>query len=105
MTDTAVAPTQAAATFAAFNPADGTSLAVLPMDTDIDAAVAAAAAALPAWAALTPGERSSYLLQIADRLEEYGDELAELESRNVGKPLSHAREEISPSADAMRWAA
>ncbi|WP_029113767.1 aldehyde dehydrogenase family protein [Mycobacterium sp. URHB0044] len=105
MTDTAVAPTQADATFEVVNPADGTSLAVLPMDTDIDAAVAAAAAALPAWSALTPGERSSYLLQIADRLEEYGDELAELESRNVGKPLSHAREEISPSADAMRWAA
>ncbi|MGE2716805.1 aldehyde dehydrogenase family protein [Mycolicibacterium litorale] len=105
MTGTAVIATPADDTIRVVNPADGSTLAELPMDLDIDGAVDRATAALPGWAGLTPGERAQYLLQTADRIEAFGAELAELESRNVGKPISHAREEIAPTADALRWAA
>jgi aminobutyraldehyde dehydrogenase len=67
-------------------------------------AVDAASAAFPAWAALTPRDRSSYLLKIADAIEAHGDELAMLESLNCGKPLAAARnDEIPAIADVYRF--
>jgi aminobutyraldehyde dehydrogenase len=67
-------------------------------------AVDAASAAFPAWAALTPRDRSAYLLKIADAVEAHGDELALLESLNCGKPLSAARnDEIPAIADVYRF--
>lgn len=67
-------------------------------------AVDAASAAFPAWAALTPKDRSAYLLKIADAIESHGDEFAMLESLNCGKPLSAARnDEIPAIADVYRF--
>ena len=67
-------------------------------------AVDAASQAFPAWAALTPRERSAYLLQIADAIESHGDEFAALESLNCGKPLAAARnDEIPAIADVFRF--
>lgn len=67
-------------------------------------AVDAASAAFPAWAALTPKDRSAYLLKIADAIEAHGDEFAMLESLNCGKPLSAARnDEIPAIADVYRF--
>ena len=67
-------------------------------------AVDAAHAAFPAWAALTPKDRSAYLLKIADAVEAHGDEFALLESLNCGKPLSAARnDEIPAIADVYRF--
>lgn len=67
-------------------------------------AVDAAQAAFPAWAALTPRERSVYLLKIADAIEAHGDEFAMLESLNCGKPLAAARnDEIPAIADVYRF--
>jgi aminobutyraldehyde dehydrogenase len=67
-------------------------------------AVDAASAAFSAWAALTPKERSGYLLKIADAIEVHGDEFAMLESLNCGKPLSAARnDEIPAIADVYRF--
>jgi aminobutyraldehyde dehydrogenase len=67
-------------------------------------AVDAAHAAFPAWAALTPKDRSAYLLKIADAVEAHGDEFAMLESLNCGKPLSAARnDEIPAIADVYRF--
>ncbi len=67
-------------------------------------AVDAASAAFPAWAALTPKDRSTYLLHIADAIESHGDEFAALESLNCGKPLSAARnDEIPAIADVFRF--
>src|SRR5699024_10660999 len=54
---------------------------------DVDAAVAAARAAFPAWAATTPTERSNILLRIADLIEENLDYLAAIESMDNGKPI------------------
>ncbi|OGB32858.1 MAG: gamma-aminobutyraldehyde dehydrogenase [Burkholderiales bacterium RIFCSPLOWO2_02_FULL_66_35] len=67
-------------------------------------AVDAASAAFPAWAALTPRDRSGYLFKIADAIEAHGDELAMLESLNCGKPLAAARnDEIPAIADVYRF--
>jgi hypothetical protein len=61
-------------------------------------------AAFPAWAALTPRDRSAYLLKIADAIEANGDEFAMLESLNCGKPLAAARnDEIPAIADVYRF--
>lgn len=67
-------------------------------------AVDAASAAFPAWAARTPKDRSTCLLQIADAIEAHGDEFAALESLNCGKPLAAARnDEIPAIADVYRF--
>jgi acyl-CoA reductase-like NAD-dependent aldehyde dehydrogenase len=83
----------AVASFDTVDPATGEVLATLPLagEDEVDAAVAAARAAEPVWAALDPTERTRLLLRVASLVEEHADELAELESRDVGKPLAEAR--------------
>src|SRR4051794_10863331 len=83
-------------TMPVLNPATGETIAEVPRgtDADVDRAVEAAKRALPDWLETTPGERAEALLRLATALEENAEELAELESRNVGKPLSYARDEI-----------
>jgi aminomuconate-semialdehyde/2-hydroxymuconate-6-semialdehyde dehydrogenase len=58
---------------------------------DVDAAVAAAARAFPAWAATPAAERSRLLLAIADLVEKSLDRLARAESVDTGKPITLAR--------------
>ncbi|HYU24560.1 MAG TPA: aldehyde dehydrogenase family protein, partial [Thermoanaerobaculia bacterium] len=58
---------------------------------DVDDAVLAAKRAFPAWSRTTAAERSKLLLKLADRIEKNFDELAELESKDSGKPLTLAR--------------
>jgi aminomuconate-semialdehyde/2-hydroxymuconate-6-semialdehyde dehydrogenase len=58
---------------------------------DVDAAVAAARAAFPAWSALPAAERAAWLEKLAAALEARLDEFAAAESRDAGKPLSLAR--------------
>ena len=60
-------------------------------DADIDAAVSAAAAALPAWAARSPQERAAFCTAIAAQLTERADELAEIITRELGMPLASSR--------------
>jgi len=89
-----------------FNPSTGEVLCeVREASADqLRQAVDAASAAFPAWAALTPKDRSGYLFKIADAIEAHGDELALLESLNCGKPLSAARnDEIPAIADVYRF--
>jgi 1-pyrroline dehydrogenase len=87
------------------NPATGEQIAVTPLSTegDVDEAVKAARAAFDGWANTTPGERSLALLRIADALEEAGEELAQIESLNVGKPIEAMREEIPICVDNLRF--
>ena len=61
---------------------------------ETDAAVARAKAAFPAWKAVAPSDRARLLRRLATLVEEHGEELARIESRNVGKPISGARAEI-----------
>jgi 1-pyrroline dehydrogenase len=92
-------------TMEVLNPATGETIAEVPSGTqaDVDRAVEAAKQALPEWLETTPGERAEALLKLAAAIEDNGEELAELESLNVGKPLSSARDEMPVSADNFRF--
>jgi len=71
--------------------------AVLSGKEDVDSAVIAAKGALPGWSSLEVKERARWLDLIAEGLEGVFEEIAELESRDTGKPISLAR-----SVDASR---
>jgi aminobutyraldehyde dehydrogenase len=92
-------------TMEVLNPATGETIAEVPNASaaDVDRAVQAAKQALPDWLETTPGERAELLLKLADAIDEHTDELAEIESRNVGKPLSYARDELPVCADNLRF--
>jgi aminobutyraldehyde dehydrogenase len=92
-------------TMEVLNPATGEVIAEVPSGTqgDVDRAVEAAKKALPEWLETTPGERQEALLKLAAVIEDNAEELAEIESRNVGKPLSYARDEMPVSADNIRF--
>ena len=88
------------------NPATGEAYATAPLSAaaDVDAAMAAAEAAFPAWRDLIPAERQKVLLKIADRFEERAEELIAAESENCGKPIALVRsEEIPPMVDQIRF--
>jgi 1-pyrroline dehydrogenase len=92
-------------TMEVLNPATGETIATVPRGSqaDVDRAVAAAKRALPEWLETTPGERAEALLKLAGAIDEHTDELAELESRNVGKPLSYAKDEMPVCSDNLRY--
>ena len=87
------------------NPATGETIAEVPSGSqaDVDRAVEAAKAALPEWLETTPGERAGMLLELADAIVKHADELAEVESRNVGKPARHSRFELTKTVDYLRF--
>ena len=70
---------------------------------DLDAAVAAAKAAQPAWGARTAFSRAEILFKYADLVRAHAEELALLEARNVGKPIGDARWEANHVADTLRY--
>jgi acyl-CoA reductase-like NAD-dependent aldehyde dehydrogenase len=70
---------------------------------ETDAAVARAKAAFPAWRAVAPADRARLLRQLATLVEEHGEELARLESRNVGKPIQGARGEVGMVAQVFHY--
>src|SRR5438128_6681621 len=92
-------------TMEVINPATGETIAEVPSCAaeDVDRAVEAAKQALPGWLDTTPKERSELLHRLADVLDENAEELAQLESRNVGKPLMASRDEMPFSADNLRF--
>jgi 1-pyrroline dehydrogenase len=92
-------------TVAVIAPATGEQIAEVPAGSaaDVDAAVAAAEAAFPAWSLTTPGERAKALLKLAERLEVAEEEFAALEALNVGKPMGLAREEVEMIVDHLRF--
>ncbi len=92
-------------TMEVINPATGETIADVPRCSadDVDRAVAAAKKALPEWLDATPKDRSELLHKLADVLEANAEELAQLESLNVGKPLMASRDEMPFSADNLRF--
>ncbi|HMJ95577.1 MAG TPA: aldehyde dehydrogenase family protein, partial [Thermoleophilaceae bacterium] len=70
---------------------------------ETDAAVARAKEAFPAWRAVAPGDRSALLHRLANALEENLEELARLEARNAGKPISDARGEMGMVVETFRY--
>jgi aldehyde dehydrogenase (NAD+) len=89
-------------TFATINPANEETLSEVTQGTaaDIDAAVKAARAALPAWSALAGTERAKYIFRIARRIQERARELAILETMDSGKPIKESRDVDVPLAAA-----
>jgi aminobutyraldehyde dehydrogenase len=92
-------------TMEVLNPATGEVIAEVPRcgADDVDHAVEAARAALPEWLDATPQERSELLLKLAAVLEEHAEEIGQIESLNVGKPLSYARDEMPVCVDNLRF--
>jgi len=92
-------------TMEVINPATGQVVAEVPKcgAEDVDRTVAAAKKRLPEWLDVTPKERSELLHRLADVLDENAEELARLESLNVGKPLMASRDEIPFCADNLRF--
>ena len=94
------------ATEPVLNPATGQEIGQAPASgaQDVDRAVAAARRAFETYSQTTPGQRQDVLLKLADVLEQHGDELAELESANAGKPLQAVKDdEIGAMVDNLRF--
>jgi 1-pyrroline dehydrogenase len=88
------------------NPATGETIAEVPKGTeaDVDRAVKAARKAYVEWFETTPRERSEMLLKLADAILADADELANIESANVGKPRAlFLSEELWVCADNLRY--
>ena len=88
------------------NPSTGEVIAQAPLSTaeDVDHAVAAARKAFESWSRSTPAERQTALLALADLIEEHGEELADLESADAGKPRkAFLEDEIPAAADNLRF--
>src|SRR5580700_1255830 len=87
------------------NPATEQPVAdVVRHDTDeADAAVRRAAAAFPAWRDISPSDRVRLLRRFAVTVGEHAEELALLETRNVGKPIADSRGEVAMVADVLHF--
>ncbi len=87
------------------NPARDEVIASVPASAreDVDRAVEAAATAFASWRETTPQDRSLILLRIADALEARADHLGRLESRNAGKPVAYAIDEMAVCVDLFRF--
>jgi len=87
------------------NPATTETIGAVPNMTaeEVDEVVERAKKALPEWLEATPKERSELLYKLAQILEDNAEELAQIESQNVGKPLMVSRDEMPFSADNLRF--
>jgi acyl-CoA reductase-like NAD-dependent aldehyde dehydrogenase len=86
-------------------PATEEVLAELPQAgvEETDAAIARARDAFAGWRAVAPDERAELLRAVATKVRDNQEELARLESRNVGKPISDARGEVGMVADVFNY--
>jgi 1-pyrroline dehydrogenase len=92
-------------TMEVLNPATGEVIAEVPRGTadDVERAVAAARKAWDDWRWKTPKDRMELLLKLADVIDEHAEELARLESKNVGKPWWVAVDEPGIMSDNLRF--
>src|ERR1700687_82293 len=88
------------------NPASGEVLARVPLSgvAEVEAAVAAASAALPDWRARSVGERTEFIYALREKFRQRIDELAASVTRESGKVLSDARAEITRSIEVLEVA-
>jgi len=87
------------------NPATGEVVERLDQATeeDADAAIARAKEAFPKWRTVEPSDRSRLLRRLADALDAEKENLAQLESKNTGKPLGDSRGEIEMVVDTFHY--
>ena len=70
---------------------------------EVDAAVARAKAAFPAWRAVAPADRARMLRGLAEEIDGRREDLAVMEARNAGKPIADARGEMGMVVDTFRY--
>ena len=92
-------------TLTVLNPATAEPIAELEQAgvEEADEAVARARAAYPAWRAVAPADRARLLRRLATLVEEHAEELARIESQNVGKPIAGARGEVGMVAQVFHF--
>ena len=92
-------------TMEVLNPATGEAIAEVPRSgaEDVERAVEVAKHAWADWRGKTPKDRMELLLALADVIDEHGEELARLESANVGKPWWVAKDEPPAMSDCLRF--
>src|SRR5216684_6380170 len=88
------------------NPASGEVLARVPLSgvAEVEAAVAAASAALPDWRARSVGERTEFIYALREKFRQRIDELAASVTRESGKVLADARAEITRAIEVLEVA-
>ena len=92
-------------TLALINPSNEKLILHQPLATaaDADAAIARAAAALPAWRAMAPLDRIKLMRRFADTVAEHADELAQLDTVNMGMPIGNSRWCANAAADVLHY--
>ena len=87
------------------NPATEAPIAEIPElgAEEADAAVARSVDAGAAWRAVAPADRARLLRRFAAQVEEHGEELAQLETSNVGKPIAESRDEAAMVAEVLYY--
>jgi acyl-CoA reductase-like NAD-dependent aldehyde dehydrogenase len=85
------------------NPATEKVIAEVPLRgvEETDEAVARARAAGPAWRSLSPADRARLMRRFAAEVEAHAEELARLETANVGKPITESRDEVAMVAEVL----
>jgi succinate-semialdehyde dehydrogenase/glutarate-semialdehyde dehydrogenase len=98
-------PARTSATFPVLDPCDGRALAQVSdaSPDDVQAAIAAARRAFPAWAATTAKDRGVILHRAAALIRERAERLALILSQENGKPMAQARGELGFTADFFDW--
>ena len=99
---------QSGAAFDCISPIDGRLLTQVARCTeaDVDAAVAAARAAFEdkRWCGMSPVARKRVMIKFADQLLIHADELALMETLDMGKPIKYARAvDVNSAANCIRW--
>lgn len=94
--------------FDCISPVDGRVLTQVARcsQADVDAAVAAARAAFEdrRWSGMAPAQRKRTMIRFADLVQQHGDELALLETLDMGKPVKYARSvDVNSAANCIRW--
>jgi acyl-CoA reductase-like NAD-dependent aldehyde dehydrogenase len=87
------------------NPATTEAVAELALAgrSEVDAAIARAAAAAPAWRAVAPADRARLLRRFADTIAAHAEELAVLETRNMGMPIGNSTWCANAAADVIHY--
>lgn len=90
---------------ALINPANEQLIVDQPLATreDTDAAIARAASALPAWRAVAPLDRVKLMRRFADTVASHSEELAQLETANMGMPIGSSRWCANTAADVLHY--
>jgi acyl-CoA reductase-like NAD-dependent aldehyde dehydrogenase len=106
--DGAFVPAAAGTTFDDVSPRDGTVIASVAAGAaeDVDRAVRAARRSFDAggWALADPGQRKRVLLALAELIDEHAEELAQLESADVGHPIGDARDvDVVNARNCFAW--